>query len=460
MRIRTGQTINQGSALLVCLCTAWIIGIALVSYLTLVANQNRTTYHSNSWNTCIPVLEAGIEEALTQLNYNNGQGIANAAANGWTNLSGALFLKGRPVDTNGSSYEVTIDANGPTPVIISTGYVPAPGNTGTPMGGTAFGMILGVVGQSTPALISRTVKVGTKLENAGGGKGGIQSRGKISFSGGGSLDSFDSSDPNYSTSGRYDAAKHKANGIALSNSSVADAIHVGDSHIYGSVISGPGTGTVTISGGSVGDLAWNATSTGIQPGHQTSDANVQFDAVSAPFLFGSGSTPAAGTVDGTNYNWVVDGAQNTKWNLSSVNVSGGKKLVVTGGDVSLYINGDFATSGSGYVYIAPGASLKLYLSGKLSVSGTGVMNAAGLASKLNIYGLGTTTSNWDYSGSSAFLGTVYSPYDNFTFSGGAGAFGSFSANNVTISGGASVHYDEALSGGYDPQYVASTWNEM
>jgi len=93
---------NQGSALLVCLCTAWIIGIALVSYLTLVANQNRTTYHSNGWNTCIPVLEAGIEEALTQLNYNNGQGIANAAANGWTNPSGALLLKGRPVDTNSS----------------------------------------------------------------------------------------------------------------------------------------------------------------------------------------------------------------------------------------------------------------------------------------------------------------------------------------------------------------------
>jgi hypothetical protein len=88
------------------------------------------------------------------------------------------------------------------------------------------------------------------------------------------------------------------------------------------------------------------------------------------------------------------------------------------------------------------------------------MNGAGYASKLSVYGLGTTKENWAYSGSSAFIGTVYSPYDQFTFSGGAGAFGSFSANNVVISGGASVHYDESLGGGGEPQYIASSWNEI
>src|SRR5437762_10529152 len=63
------KTLSQGSVLLVTLCTAWVVGIVLVSFLALVANQNRTTYHSHTWNTCIPVLEAGIEEALTQLNF-------------------------------------------------------------------------------------------------------------------------------------------------------------------------------------------------------------------------------------------------------------------------------------------------------------------------------------------------------------------------------------------------------
>src|SRR3989442_14957319 len=93
MRIRTNQTKNQGSVLLVTLCTAWVIGIALVSYLTLVANQNRTTYHSQSWSGCIPVLEAGIEEALTQLKYNNGEGVINAASHGWTFMTKGDYYK-------------------------------------------------------------------------------------------------------------------------------------------------------------------------------------------------------------------------------------------------------------------------------------------------------------------------------------------------------------------------------
>src|SRR5258705_7422758 len=105
MRIKTNQNENQGSVLLVTLCTAWVIGIALVSYLTLVANQNRTTYHSQTWNTCIPVLEAGIEEALTQLNFNSAEGTNNATAHGWT-LANGLYSKSRIVDdADGTYYE-------------------------------------------------------------------------------------------------------------------------------------------------------------------------------------------------------------------------------------------------------------------------------------------------------------------------------------------------------------------
>jgi hypothetical protein len=462
MRIKTDHTKNQGSVLLVTLCTAWVLGIALVSYLTLVANQNRRTYHSQSWNSCIPVLEAGIEEALTQLNYDHGEGLNNAEAHNWTALNG-VYYKSRVVDTNNGSYfEVTIDPNAAaTPVITSQGYVPAPGNTGKPMGsGGAFGMILATVGgQSTPVMISRKVKVDTRLDKSGGGKGGINSKGKITFSGGGSLDSFDSSDPQYSTNGQYDPTKRKANGIALSNSSMVDAIHVDTAHIYGSATTGP-DGTITVNSGAVGDAAWNSGHSGMQTGHQTSDANVQFDDVTAPFAWGSAPTPSKGSVGGTNYTYVVNGTANSSWNMGSVNVGGGKSMIITGGDVTLYVDGDFKTSGSGFVYVAPGASLNLYVAGTFDVSGTGVMNGTGYASKLHIYGLGTDNSNWAYSGSSTFIGTVYSPYDQFTFSGSAGAMGSFSANTVTISGGAAVHYDESLGGGVDPEYIVSSWNEI
>jgi len=89
------------------------------------------------------------------------------------------------------------------------------------------------------------------------------------------------------------------------------------------------------------------------------------------------------------------------------------------------------------------------------------MNGTGLASNLSVFGLGTVKENWAYSGSSAFIGTVYSPYDQFTFSGSSGAMGSFSANNVVISGGAAVHYDQHLSGTPSiAEYVAASWNEI
>src|SRR6266699_5978181 len=152
MTIRTNQTNSQGSVLLLTLLTAWVIGIALVSYLSLVANQNRTTYHSLSWNCCVPVMEAGVEEALTQIYYND---ITRLGNNQWT-YSDGLYHKTSYLGNDGSKYDVTIQPVDP-PVIVSTGYYPAPGNTGAPMGGeSAYGLILGTVtAPSTPALISR-----------------------------------------------------------------------------------------------------------------------------------------------------------------------------------------------------------------------------------------------------------------------------------------------------------------
>ena len=96
MTIRTNQTNSPGSVLLLTLLTAWVIGIALVSYLTLVANQNRSTYHSLSWNSCVPVMEAGVEEALTQVYYND---ITQLGNNQWT-YSDGLYHK---TITGGSS---------------------------------------------------------------------------------------------------------------------------------------------------------------------------------------------------------------------------------------------------------------------------------------------------------------------------------------------------------------------
>src|SRR2546423_3309937 len=198
-------------------------------------------------------------------------------------------------------------------------------------------MIVGTVPSSSgtaPGYVARKVRVTTTRAKTPGG-GGISAKAKISFSGSGMLDSFDSSDPAYSTSGKYDPAKRKAGAIALTNLKTADAIHVDAAHIFGTVITGPG-GTVTAAGGAVGDAGWNATQSGIQPGHSADDANVQFNDEQVPFTSGY-TTPGSGYFGSTNATYLL-GSGNYKLS-GSANIGHGKSMIVTG-DAVVHVEGD------------------------------------------------------------------------------------------------------------------------
>ena len=67
-----------------------------------------------------------------------------------------------------------------------------------------------------------------------------------------------------------------------------------------------------------------------------------------------------------------------------------------------------------------------------------------MAANFSYRGLPTNT-KLDYSGGSAFVGTVNAPQAAFKLSGGSGMFGACILDTFTSSGGASVHYDEGLA---------------
>src|SRR5207247_1178042 len=184
-------------------------------------------------------------------------------------------------------------------------------------------------------------------------------------------------------------------------------------------------------------------------------ANLQFDDVEPPFVYGSGSTPVSGLgLDGvTLYTWVL-GSGN--YQLGSVTISGGRAMLVTG-DATLYVNGNLSASGGGGIIIAPGASLKLYVAGSASFTGNGIINGSGRARNLSIYGLKTSTS-FSYSGTSAFIGTVDAPNAALAFSGGAVAIGGFIGKTANVSGGSHVAYDEDLRNLGD--FIMESWNEI
>ena len=71
---------KEGSTLALTLVTTGILGFLLVAYLSLVRSQNISNMRSQAWNQAIPVIEAGIEDALTHLNTH---GVSNLTCDNW-----------------------------------------------------------------------------------------------------------------------------------------------------------------------------------------------------------------------------------------------------------------------------------------------------------------------------------------------------------------------------------------
>ncbi len=408
---------ERGSVLASVLVISALLTLSLVAYLTFVSNQHKLTGRSQSWNGALVMAESGLEEALTHINFT---GTTNFAAHGWT-LSGGAYRKTR---TLGDGYcNIALSTSTP-PLISSTGFVTAP------LGGS---------------YIARAVQVVTT--NVARSKGLI-AKTSINMSGG-IIDSFDSA----VTGGQYNPTQATAQAFVAVASSTAGALKVAS--VYGDVATGAG-GNVTVSGNGVGDAAWVNSAPGtVQSGHFKDDFNQTFADVAAPFT-GGYLTPTAGTVNGTNYDYVLSGGD---YKIPSVALGGGKRVLIQGKNRWL-VDDKFTVAGGGWVLLEPGATLDLYVGGDVTISGSGIVNAAQKTTSLSLFGLPTCT-KINYSGSSQFIGTIYAPSAKLTISGTGGVSGSAVVDQAVMSGGSSFHCDTALYGsGSGAKYVIISWNEL
>src|SRR6266480_729676 len=132
MKIKINKQ-SQGSVLMVTLLATLIVGMVLSSFLTLVSVQNQSTLRSQAWNSSIPVMEAGVEEALTALQYYRSAKMTNSGwtldpADGFYHTSGSLRNGSSQNAPNAYSYDVGIKlpplGQPDQPIIECFGYSP------------------------------------------------------------------------------------------------------------------------------------------------------------------------------------------------------------------------------------------------------------------------------------------------------------------------------------------------
>src|SRR5688572_19567216 len=91
----------RGHIIVLTLVASLVLGVVLVSVVSLTSSENRMTRRSEGWHGAMPLVEARIEEALTRVRY----AATNRDANGWT-FADHDYTKRRQLSD--AFYQVTI----------------------------------------------------------------------------------------------------------------------------------------------------------------------------------------------------------------------------------------------------------------------------------------------------------------------------------------------------------------
>jgi hypothetical protein len=267
------------------------------------------------------------------------------------------------------------------------------------------------------------------------------------------VDSYDSSDPTKSTNGLYDVTKRQENGDIATD---GDLIEAGNAHIYGDVATNSGT----VSG------AANVTGT------ERDDFYQEPIPVGAPSWASVNSSVTNVTSTTVITGASISGSSASRYQLSSINLSGSKTLTLAGNAdgspsyVEIYVTGDISFSGSAQLIVQPGVTAKIYFQGNVDVGGNGILNSNNQPSDLQLFGiqpLNDSARHVNLGGNGQIVASVYAPNHDVTINGGGSdghVFGSVIGSTVTMTGVTNLHYDEKLSTlGMINSYKIVSWFE-
>ena len=261
---------------------------------------------------------------------------------------------------------------------------------------------------------------------------GITLKNTITMSGGGLIDSFNSSDPFKSTNGAYDSTKRQSHGDVATTASGNSNLN--NTYVYGGL---------AYSGSAVKN-------TNNVQGTISTPFNATIPATTDPTWTSGMWDSSVSQVNGTITLTAGTKSAPTRFKLSQINLSGSNVLTLaansdgTDSYVEIWVTGKMTTSGSGYITQDPKVHVTYWVDNDITLSGSSYLNQSGLASNVTINGVGTGH-KITISGGAAFVGVFDAPGFDVTVSGTGGVSGSLIGNSLNISGGASFHYDEALN---------------
>lgn len=413
---------EQGYFLAATLIFALLVGIALGSYLLLAGQEEKMVVSSERWNAALAVAEAGVDEALAQMNASPG----DFTANGWGGGSPNYGPVTRTL-TDGS-YTVII-SNDSFHTIYSTGYESVPASS---------------------RQLSRTVKVTAQDEplfSVGlGAVDNINLNGHVMYT-----DSYNSTNGPYGSAGSPTSSEGDV-------ASVNGIVNIGNDTINGNVYLGPNASFQQGANGTVNGTVYY-------------DYNVQFPNAVLPTTDTNGNTISwlpASSLNGTNVFGVSIGSTNISFlngyyyvdNSKPIYVAPGQNVTVqvettTFDPSSVTIDGGLTNSGTLTMYQDSGS---VYLGGNATGG-----SIASRPENFYYYGLPGVTSI-TFSGTAAFVGAIYAPEAYLTLSGGGSSeniIGSVIVYQVTDNGHWDVHYDMSLAN-YGPSrgFIPTSWAEI
>jgi hypothetical protein len=143
----------------------------------------------------------------------------------------------------------------------------------------------------------------------------------------------------------------------------------------------------------------------------------------------------------------------------------------TNGDVTYtggtYYYSTFEKNGNDYVHLVPGDTVVIYVSDLFKKGGNGFTNPfPNTAGNLQIYGCGSSTTEWSFGGNGEVWMSVYAPTHKFKVGGNGDLHGSFIAREFEAGGNNQVLYDSTVqridgpAGGGGTHVVSGSWTAI